>query len=222
MIRINHVPLPAGLSAFARRNSAGDLEVFVSQELPPDRQRAAVRVALRASRRAGWRGALLPVPLAAMLAGGRGWLARIGQALRIHPVASAAAATLAVAAAVIPVAVLPQQHGHVNAGQLPPPAAVAPAPGQSTHSAGRPSNRPHRYPAGRHSLSGTPVTSQAAPPGHGTAPAPGHSSAPTPGPSPQPSPSPGTTRPSPSPAPSPSPTHNGSTCIRLLGVTICL
>src|SRR5580692_8040113 len=107
VIRINHVTLPPGLSAFARRTSAGDLEVFVSRELPPDRQRAAVRVALRASRRAGWRGALLPIPVAGMLAGGGRWLRRVGKVVRMHPLACAAAAAVALAVTEIVIAVLP-------------------------------------------------------------------------------------------------------------------
>jgi hypothetical protein len=224
VIRINHVTLPPGLSAFARRSPDGDLEVFVSEALPPDRQRAAVRVALRASRRSGWRGALLPVPVAVMLAGRRGWLGRIGRALRLHPVASAAAATLAVAGAAVAVAVLPHQPAHVSAGQLPAPAAVAPAPGHSgtsAHSTGSPRAHPHGRTAELR-----PAQGESPAPGHATAPGTGHGIAPTPGESPRPSPSqgssPGTTQPSPSPAPSPTPTHNGDSCVPLLFVTVCL
>jgi hypothetical protein len=224
VIRINHVTLPAGLSAFARRSPDGDLEVFVSEALPPDRQRAAVRVALRASRRSGWRGALLPVPVAVMLAGRRGWLSRIGRALRLHPVASSAAATLAVTGAAVAVAVLPHLPGHVSAGQLPAPAAVAPVPGHSgasTRPTGGPRGRSHGRTAKPH-----PAQGESPAPGQASAAGSGHSVAPTPVESRQPSPaqgsSPVTTQPSPSPAPSPTSTQGGESCVPLLFITVCL
>ena len=228
MIRINHVTLPPGLSAFARRNSAGDLEVFVSQALPPGRQRAAVRVALRASRRAGWRGALLPVPVAGMLAGGGRWLRHITRFVRSHLVATAAAAACALAVTEIVIAVLPQQPGHVGGGQLPAPAAVAPLPGQSTHSAGSAPAHTRGHTAQPHPTPGTIGVGGSSAPGHSTAPAPGQSTTPAPGqsttPAPgsssQPAPSPVTSQPSPSPKPAPS--HSGGTCVKVLGLTICL
>ena len=68
MIRVRHLPLPAGLSALVRRGADGDPEIFVSDALEPDGQRAAVRLALRSSRQAGWRAGLLPVPLVLLLA----------------------------------------------------------------------------------------------------------------------------------------------------------
>jgi len=218
VIRLSHVTLPRGLSAFARRNQAGDLEVFVSEDLPPDRQRSAVRVALRASRRAGWRGALLPVPVAAILAGGRGWLGRIGRSLQLHPVASATAATLAVAAGVVAVAVLPQ-HGHPSASQLPAPAAVAAPPGHSSHAARSPGRATGTHPAPRTTeQGGSPAPGQATT----SAPAHGHGIAPASGPSPRATPTPVTSQPNPSPTRSPAPAHGVSTCVRLLGVTLCL
>lgn len=233
MIRINHVTLPPGLSAFARRNSAGDLEVFVSQDLPPDRQRAAVRVALRASRRAGWRGVLLPVPVAGMLAGGGRWLRHISRFVRAHLIATAAAAVCALAVTEIVIAVLPQQPGHVGSGQLPAPAAVAPPPGQSTHSAGSPPAHARGHAAQPHPTPGTAGTAGSSSPGGSTsapgqtsAPAPGQSTTPasghstTPGSSPQPTPSTVTSQPGPSPKPAPS--HSGGTCVTVLGLTICL
>jgi hypothetical protein len=235
VIRINHVTLPPGLSAFARRDSAGDLEVFVSRALPPDRQRAAVRVALRASRRAGWRGALLPVPVAGMLAGGRRWLRLVSRFVRAHLVATAAAAACALAVTEIVIAVLPQQPGHVGGGQLPAPAAVAPPPGQSTHSAGRPPAHARGHAAQPHPTPGTagavgspapgggtsaPGQNTAPAPGQSTTPASGHSTTPAPGSSSQPTPSPVTSQPSSSPKPAPS--HSGNTCVKVLGLTICL
>src|SRR5882757_5562146 len=82
VIRVRHVSLPAGLNALARRGPADELTVYVSDALPPDRQRTAVRIALRASRRAGWR-ALLPAPsIALLLASGMTWLRRAASALR--------------------------------------------------------------------------------------------------------------------------------------------
>jgi hypothetical protein len=224
MIRINHITLPAGLSAFARRDPAGDLEVFVSATLSHDRQRAAVRMALRASRRAGWRGALLPVPVAALLTGGHRWLGRISRVLRLHPLASAATATLTAAAGVAAVAVLPQQPGHVSTGQLPAPAAVAPPPGQGTHSAGHSGPHAHQNGARPHPTPETPGASQSTAAGHpatqahGATPEPGQSTAPGSGSSPQSSPSPSTSQPS----PTPSPTHSGNNCITVLGITVCL
>jgi hypothetical protein len=223
VIRINHVALPPGLSAFARRIPDGDVEVFVSQALTPDRQRAAVRLALRACRRAGWRGVLLPVPVGAMLAGSRGWLGRTAVALRGHPVVSAAVATVAVTGAAVGVAVLPPQHshaGHISAGQLPPPAAIAPVPGgTTTPSTGSPR---HGQTAKPHP---TPGQSESPGAGHSTTSATGHSTTPAPGASPQPtawqSSSPASTEPSPSPQPSPTQSGGGD-CITLLGVTVCL
>jgi hypothetical protein len=233
VIRINHVTLPEGLSCFARRNPDGDFDVFVSRTLSADRQRAAVRLALTASRRAGWR-ALLPVPAAGLLAGFRGWLGRIGKVLRLHPLASAASAAVVVAGVVVVAAVLPHPHGRVSAGELRPPAtgAPAPAPGSGRSSTGAPSTgSPRSRSRGQASQpQPTPGTSeQKSPaPGHSTEPAPTHGSAPAPSESPQPtesqSSSPVTTQPTPSPQPSPTPTSKGSgkDCIRLLGLTVCL
>lgn len=70
MIRVSHISLPPGLSAIARRDADDELSVYVSDALDPARQRAAVRAALRASRRQPWR-MLLPVP-SALLLGRRG------------------------------------------------------------------------------------------------------------------------------------------------------
>jgi hypothetical protein len=240
VIRINHVTLPEGLSCFARRNPDGEFDVFVSRTLSADRQRAAVRLALTASRRAGWR-ALLPVPAAGLLAGFRGWLGRlggIGRVLRLHPVASAASTAVVVAGAVVAATVLPHPHGRISSGELRPPAtgAPAPAPGSGHSSTGAPStgsprSRQHGQASETQPTPGT--TEKASPaPGHSTGPAPTHGSAPAPSESPQPteseSSSPVTTQPSPTPAPSsqPSPTPTskggGKDCIKLLGVTVCL
>jgi len=222
VIRVSHVTLPAGLSAFARQGPDGNLEVFVSRALPPDRQRAAVRVALRASRRAGWRGALVPLPVAVALAGWRGWVGRASYVLRLHPVAAAATATatIAVTGAAVAVVALPQ-HGHVSAGQLPAPAAVAPRQGSASGSStGSPRTHQRGQAAGTHPTTGTHEQGESAASGHSTTPATGHATTPAPGPSE--STSPVTTQASPSPQPSPTASHNGDTCITVLGVTVCL
>jgi hypothetical protein len=58
VIRIERVALPAGLRAIAQRENDGILVIYVSDGLDAQRQRAAVMAAVRASRRAGWRGAV--------------------------------------------------------------------------------------------------------------------------------------------------------------------
>jgi hypothetical protein len=58
MIRIERIELPDGLRAVAHRDANGDLVIYVSRGLDPRRQRAAIMEAVRASRRAGWRGVL--------------------------------------------------------------------------------------------------------------------------------------------------------------------
>ena len=98
MIRVRHLTLPSGLSAFVRRGANGDVEVFVSDRLEPERARAAVRMALRTFRPASQRAGLLPVPVALALAGSRTWLRAVLRTLHAHLAAStAAAASLAVA-----------------------------------------------------------------------------------------------------------------------------
>jgi hypothetical protein len=245
MIRLNHVTLPPGLRAMARRDPHGDLELFVSRTLPADRRRAAVRVALAASRRAGWSGELLPVPVAAMLVGAGRWLGRIGRLLRLHPVTTAAVSAMAITGAVVGVAVVPHAPSHVSGGVMPvPPAAVAPAPGQGSsgsHSASSPRTGKHGHaggtthltpgapgksgsPAPGHSTTPAPGHSTTPAPGHSTTPAPGHSTTPAPSESAQPTPtqsSSPTTQPKPTPTPSPTRTGNGD-CVKLLGLTVCL
>ena len=142
MIRVSHVSLQAGLNALARRGPADELTVYVSDALPPDRQRAAVRIALRASRRAGWR-ALLPAPsVALLLASGMTWLRRAASALRAHSVAwGTASAVLAAASTAVYFAAAPHQHGSV--GLAPPPApAVSRSPAAIPSQPGHTSPRP--------------------------------------------------------------------------------
>src|SRR5260370_34050551 len=70
MIRIQHVRLPAGMTAFARREN-GIVFVYVNTDLSAGRRLAVIREALRAAPDAGWRSGHHPVLLPA-LAGGAG------------------------------------------------------------------------------------------------------------------------------------------------------
>ncbi len=213
VIRVSHVSLPAGLNALARRGPADELTVYVSDALPPDRQRAAMRIALRASRRAGWR-ALLPAPsVALVLASGMTWLRRAASALRAHSVAwGTASAVLAAASTAVYFAAAPHQHGSVGSA-LPPAPAVSRSP---VAIPSQPGTHPRAHPSAR--------TSAAAPQG---APRPlatvavRPTSAPTPAPSGPSSPAP-TPSVSPSPVPSPAPTVSGRDCIKVLGIRTCL
>ncbi len=221
MIRIRHLNLPAGLSALVRRSPDGDLEIFISDALEPLRQRAAIRVALRSTRQAGWRAGLLPVPLVLLLAAGRSGLRAAANALRVHALASAAAATLAVASAAALIIALPHHHPPLIAGKLPGAGHVhAPAPAGSasispprSHAARRAPSTGHLQPA----VTPAAVPSAAASPGRmPTIAAPSASPLPTIS---------GGTSSSParaaSPAP-PKPTTGGTTCLVLLGLRICL
>jgi hypothetical protein len=220
MIRVSHVPLPPGLSALAHRGPDGELTVFVSDGLPADRQRAAVRAALRAARRPGWRTAL-PAPSAVLLAFTAGWLRRAARLLRAHPVAwgtAAAAATLA--AVTVYLGAAPHPHGPAS---LPGP--VPPGTSQPAEPSPAAPSRPARHPRSRHRspLPGSSGPAQVAPmttmpaqplPVPGTPPV----SSPPPG-----SPSPGASSPVPVPPSSPAPVPSGHrACLRLAGIRLCL
>jgi hypothetical protein len=218
MIRISHITLPAGLHAIAQRGPDSELTVYVSDALPADRQRAAVRIALRASRRRDWR-ALLPVPAAAFLALGLGGLRRAAGVLRAHAVAwgTVSAAVAAAASAAVYIAVVPHGHRPVSTSQSP---AASPPPATP-----RSSPRAHRQPVAMP----PPATPRSSPRAHrqpAAAPPAGSPNAvatlavqPTPaanGPSGAASPStPATASPSPSPT-------GSSHCIVLLGIRVCL
>jgi hypothetical protein len=226
MIRVDHLTLPPGLDAIARRIGPGELHVVLSDTLDPSRQRAAVRTAVRAARRHAWEFGFLPLPLAAAPAM-RGAVRHAFRFLRAHGAVSAvtgslAAGAVAATAAVFIVAVPP--HGH--------PVAVAPnAPGYS-RSSGR-----------AHPAAGT----QPGAPAHGqrgdTGPrviTVGTQKTSTPHPGPQPSPTtssssspartpPPTTSSSPPSQPQPTPTAtssppsgSGGTCVIILGLKVCL
>jgi hypothetical protein len=242
MIRIERASLPDGLRAVARRDPNGDLVLFVSDSLDPAGQRLAVRTALRASRRAGWRGAvpiLVALPWAARLL-----LHRAAALLRIRPIALASAAGVAgVAAVALIVAVAGQPHGSTLSAN--PPAQERIGGGGSLPGAGSsPAPAPGRTASG--SRTSQPGTGQPQPgsssPGSGrTPPAPGRTRpVPSPSPTRTPEPSPSATpsptptpaptksaKPSPSPSPSPSPTgHHGKpgrkSCVIILGIKICV
>ena len=226
MIRVDRLTLPPGLDAIARRTGPGELHVVLSDTLDPQRQRAAVRTAVRAARRHAWEFGFLPLPFAVAGPAIRGAVRHAIRLLRAHGAVSAitaslAAGAVAATAAVFIVAVPP--HGH--------PAAITPiVPGYS-----RSSGRAHRG-------TGT----QPGAPAHGQ---PGQSSQPvitvarpkTSNPHPRPEPSPTTSsssapartpppttgssppaQPTPTPTPTSSPPSSGGTCVIILGVTVCL
>ena len=211
VIRVSHVTLPAGLNALARRGPDDELTVFVSDALNSDRQRAAVRMALRASRRAQWRASLPAPSVALLLAFGMTWLRRAFLALRAHSVAwGTASAVFALASATVYFAAAPHQHGPV--GSAPPPAPAA-----SRAPSAIPS-QPVTHPRARPSAKAP----AAAPPG---VPKPLATVAvrPTPAPAPAPVPS-GSSSPIPVPkvSPSPAPTVSGRQCIKVLVIRTCV
>jgi hypothetical protein len=218
MIRVSHVTLPPGLSAFALRGPDDELSVYVSDVLAPDRQRAAVRIALRASRREGWR-TVLPVPSVALLiALGMNRLRSAARMLRVHSVAWGTASVVAAAAAVAVYFVAgPHGHGPLSSARPPVPAtSYRPGPSQPASSP-PPTAHPRSTRHGRSQpVAGAPTAAPQA------APAPLSTVAvlPTPASSPPPS-APATSAP-PAPAPSPSPSPGKDHCITLLGIRVCL
>ncbi len=235
MIRVRHLMLPPGLSAFVRRVSDGDLEVYVSDALEPERARAAVRMALRAVEPAGRRAGLLPLPLplVLLLAGSRRWLSGLVRMLRGHALLTAAASTAVVAAAASAVVVfaLPHHPPGASAGltpsqlQQPPVSArgVPPVSGHSSRAAGgEPSRGDHLAPTVSPVAARSPVPATSKPGADGSAPTPQPSATGTTAP----------TGPTPSPTPSSSPPAGGGGggtgggggghCIGLVIITLCL
>jgi hypothetical protein len=219
MISIRHVTLPEGLSAFAQRGPDEELNVYVSDTLSADRQRAAVRAALRATRRQGWRTALPAPSVGLLLALGVGWLRRSARVLQAHTVAWVTAVAVAAAAgAALYLALVPHPHGPgpVSAGQpaapgvsqSPVPSQPAPHPSRTHHvHPHRPTSTPTAVPqvAPMSTMPVRPVPTSSPPP-------------PVPAPSGVPAPVP-----TPSPTPSPPPTpHKGGHCVGLLGIRVCL
>lgn len=227
MIRVRHVTLPPGLSAFVRRGATGDLEVFVSDTLEPARAKTAVRLALRSFQSARSRTGLLPLPVGLLLAGGMARVRSVVTSIRTHAFLTAAiGATTAAAVALVILVAVPHQHGPATAGQAPPSGQVhASAPAHSPGST-RPSHARSAPPSRRGTKpgAGQPAVPTSARSTSPTSPQPGTSTTePAPGPSsPAPSGS-GSSEPT-SPAPSPSPTGGGGSglCVVLLGVWVCL
>jgi hypothetical protein len=219
MIRISHVTLPPGLSAFAQRGPDDELNVYVSDTLTADRQRAAVRAALRATRVPGWRTALPAPSVGLLLALGLGWLRRSVQVLRAHAVAwVTASAVAATAAAALYLTTMPHPHGPAGAArptapgtsQPPVPGRPAPQPRRTHHA------RPHRpvsVPTAVPQVAPLSTTPVRPVPTLSTPPSPALSTAPIPLPSPSPSPP---------PTPPPGGRCPGLLGIKLLGIEVCL
>lgn len=230
MIRIDHLTLPAGLDAIARRTGPGELYVVVSDILDPRQQRVAVRAAVRAARRHAWEFGLLPLPLAAAAGSAvHGAARQLSQLLRAHGAVSAITGTLAAGAAAtaaVFIVAAPQPHAH--------PGALAPNSPGYTQSAG-----PGTHPAsgaqpgasapGQSGATGPRVITVATP--RATTPRPGPEPSPTTSSSSPPAhTAPPTTSTSTSPAPQPAPSASssppssgsGPTCVIILGIEVCL
>jgi hypothetical protein len=228
MIRLRHLPLPDGLIVVVRKDTDGGLQVVVSDALAADRQRSAVRLALRSIGRTGWRAGLLPLPVGVLLGAFRRSLMPLTRAVRSHAIASSAAALVLAAGAAALIVGLPQHHEPAMAGQRPGHSQVhAPSAGRTSIAHGRgpghnPAPPPGAIAVARPSAStpggpvpATPVPQSAAPPGSQPAPANPSKSA-----VPQPS---GTPSPTAAPSPSPSPPPSGHTaCLVILGLWVCL
>jgi hypothetical protein len=230
MIRIRHVTLPPGLSAFVRRNVTGDLEVFVSDTLDSARAKAAVRLALRSFQSEGSRTGLLPLPVGLLLAGGIARIRSVARAIRAHAVLTAAVgAATAVTAALVILVAIPHQHGPATAGQAQTPGGQAhvsapahsPGPTKSGQARSAPSRHGTKPGAGQPAVPTSARSTSPAGPQPSTSttePAPQSSS-----PAPQPSGSRSSAPASSAPSPSPSPTGGGGgVCVVVLGVWVCL
>jgi len=221
MIRIEHRSLPAGLDAIARQETHRIVTITVSTSLDAAAQRSAVRVALRAARRHDWRLALVPLPLLLFPAVFRSLVSKLGHVLHLHGVATALATGSVVAVAATGLVVIGAVHtpGRVSAARpptpsyQPSPAAGQPGTGNSPNSsAPRNASPSHVRPAK------PPVVVVTSP---GTNPRPS-AWASTPGQSARPSPSSTASAPQPTPTPSPTAHHGGGTCIKILGLVVCL
>jgi hypothetical protein len=217
MIRVSHIALPPGLNVLARREADGELVVLVSTALSPDRQRAAVRTALRAVRRADGRAALLPLPVVAFLAASWAWLRAMLRACRAHWGWTSAVAAATAAAVVLFAVVLPHGHQPASAGRgpghsrvqgsAPRTGAKPPAPSRRAGSTASPSPASHATPT---------------PSGSVRARTPSSSPSPQPSPSSTPAPSPSSSTPAPGPSPSPSASSSPGDCVHILGIWVCL
>ena len=235
MTRIERTALPEGLQATAYRDPNDGLVVYVSSILDAKSQRAAVMVAIRASRRTEWWTGLLPPAGVAVLVALRAWLWRGAVVLKAQPVAWAAGTTATVtiaAAAGAFYTAVPQHHHPAQAARQPAPVTGQSHQGGSQHHA--PGNQPGQAaqpvagstagPGGSAGSGGSGSSGGSG--GSGTASSHGQS---TTLPSPAPSGSlsqapapPALPSPSPSPSASPSPSQQPGTCVFLLGVKVCL
>jgi hypothetical protein len=211
MIRILHVRLPAGMTAFARREN-GTVFVYVNTDLSAGQRLAVIREALRAAPDAGWRSGRHPVLLPA-LAGGAGlrwapggrWAYWALLTAAVAVTASIVAVTMLSGAAARPVTAMapgalpsagnPGGQSSPVAAHARGPGAVRSSPGQSGSVAG-PAAKRKAHPGGpAPQASGTPVP--VPPPGAAPPPPPQPQPQPQPQPSPRPQPS---TRPAPQPS----------------------
>ncbi|HEY3978886.1 MAG TPA: hypothetical protein VGM79_16545 [Streptosporangiaceae bacterium] len=212
MIRIERVDLPAGLRAIAQRDREGILVIYVAEGLDARRQRAAVMEAVRASRRAGWRG-VVPAGVAAFGAV-RLLLRRVAVRFRTQPVATAGWA--GGAAAVIAAGVAGVLALSMAAGPHRPANAFGSRPGVSVSGSARAGGRPGQsgqpgQPGGGSSGPGgsggtSPAGGAVAPSASRTAAAPGPTSGPPGGPTSSPPGGGGSSSP-----PSQTPPASGST-----------
>jgi hypothetical protein len=207
--------LPPGLSALAWRDLDDELNLYVSAALPPARQWAAARKAMRASCGRGWR-RLLPVPPAALPGAPDRGRSRQASAPRTHLASWVTlSVVLAVGAAAAFLTVAPQHH------HRPAPGAAA---ASRTRSAAPVAQHGASDPTGSRAAARPPKASPRAvtggvPPGHAAPP----SASPPPGGGPTPSarPTPGS-QPTSTPSASPSPSPTAGQCVVVLGVRICL
>jgi hypothetical protein len=232
MTRLEHVTLPAGLSAIAREDDDGELTITVSDTLEPDQRRAAVRVALRATRRHDWRLGLLPVPAFAFLPAIRAGVRNLGRLLRVHAAATTvvtSSVVLGVAGAAVMIATVP--HAHNGASQAGPSYRPSPAVGQPIGPRTGSTSRSGATPS--HGGSTGPgvvaVATHRSGPGQGPRPVPSASASTQPAtgtsapePSSSASPPAGNPSPTPTPAPSSPSSGGGGTCVRVLGIVICV
>jgi hypothetical protein len=220
VIRLERVPMPAGLKAVAHLDPQGDLIIYISDALDADGARAAVRVAIRAWRRTHWRTRGLPPAGVALLLALPQLLRGAARALRAKPAAWAAAATaLAAGGVAAAIFITSVPHQPISSGPGRPPAFSSTQP-HRTHGG------PARQRAGVQPVAATPsapgATSVTPKPARTPGPSGHPSPAPPPARSPSPSPSP---EPSQSPSPSPTPSPSGgkpSPCVTVLVVRTCI
>lgn len=213
MIRLIRRPLAEGMRAFARREGP-DVLIVVNADMRPAVQKAAVRMATAAARRAGWITSRAPAGIGA---GGIGiaLLRQLRRAVTAH-LAGAVTGTAAIGTTALVAATV------ITASPPVSPAARFPGPRPSASAA---HHRRRRVSRARGPL---PVTGTA--PGQPHGPRRHHHPRPKGHPSrtASPSPGPGSSSPgptgsrSPSPTSSPSPAASAPSCVIVLGLKVCL